>query len=126
LTSAVVGDEWSASRLCRFTLRDKVPGTRWIGGWVGSRTGLDHMEKRKFLSLSELELRPLIHPARSQSLYRLSYCGFLTIPYIAYKTLQLNSIKFGFNLLSALQLTTLTLDEYVLIEKGFIQHHDDK
>jgi hypothetical protein len=48
----------------------------WIGGgWVGPRAGLDDVEKRKFLTLPELELRPLVHRARSQSLYRLSYPG---------------------------------------------------
>jgi hypothetical protein len=38
---------------------------------MGPRAGLDDMEKRKFLTLSGLELRPLGCPARSQSLYRL-------------------------------------------------------
>jgi hypothetical protein len=42
-----------------------VPGTHWIGGWVDPRTGLDDVEKRKFLTLPGLELRPLGHPARS-------------------------------------------------------------
>jgi hypothetical protein len=51
--------------------RENNSGTHWIGGWVGPRAGLDDVEKRKFLSLSELELRPLGRPARSQSLYRL-------------------------------------------------------
>jgi hypothetical protein len=40
---------------------------------VGPRTGLDDVEKRKFLTLPGLELRPLCRPARSQSLYRLRY-----------------------------------------------------
>jgi hypothetical protein len=62
--------EWSASRPGRFT-----PGTHWIGGWVDPRTGLDEMEKRKFLTISGLELRPLGRTARSQSLYRLRYPG---------------------------------------------------
>jgi hypothetical protein len=48
------------------------PDTQWIGGWVGLRAGLDDVEKRKFLTLSGLELRPLGRSARSQSLYRLS------------------------------------------------------
>jgi hypothetical protein len=43
-------------------------GSLWIGGWVGSRTGLDHVERRQILPLSGLELRPLGRPARSQSL----------------------------------------------------------
>jgi hypothetical protein len=40
---------------------------------VGPRAGLDDVERRKFLTLPQLELRPLARPARSQSLYRLSY-----------------------------------------------------
>jgi hypothetical protein len=42
---------------------------------VGPRAGLDDVEKRKFLTLPGLELRLLGRPARSQSLYRLSYPG---------------------------------------------------
>jgi hypothetical protein len=59
LTSALVGGEWSASRPGRFT-----PGTHWIGGWVGPRTGLDGVEMREILTLSGLELRPLGRPPR--------------------------------------------------------------
>jgi hypothetical protein len=44
---------------------------------VGPRTGLDDVEKRKFLTLHGLELRPLCRPTRSQSLYRLSSLGSL-------------------------------------------------
>jgi hypothetical protein len=65
LTSALVGCEWSASRPSRFT-----PDTHWIGGWVNPRAGLNDVEKRKFLTLPGLELRPLDLEARSQSLYR--------------------------------------------------------
>jgi hypothetical protein len=39
------------------------PGTHWIGGWVDLRAGLNEMEKRKFLTLPGLELRPLGRPA---------------------------------------------------------------
>jgi hypothetical protein len=53
----------------------RASGTHWIGGWVDPRAGLDDVEKRKFLSLPGLEPRPLFRPARSQSLYRLSYPG---------------------------------------------------
>jgi hypothetical protein len=59
LTSAVVEDEWSASRLCRFTPGERAPGTHWIGGWVGPIAGLDDVEKRKFLTLPGLKLQPL-------------------------------------------------------------------
>jgi hypothetical protein len=39
------------------------------------RAGLDDLEKRKFLTLPGLELRPFGRPAHSQSLYRLRYPG---------------------------------------------------
>jgi hypothetical protein len=35
LTWALDGGEWSASRSSLFTLRERAPGTHWIGGWVG-------------------------------------------------------------------------------------------
>jgi hypothetical protein len=73
LTSTLAGDEWSASRPGRFTPGERAPGTHWIEGWVGPKAGLDEVEKRKFLTLPGLELRPLDRPARSQSLYRLRY-----------------------------------------------------
>jgi hypothetical protein len=46
---------------------------------VGPRAGLDYLEKRKFLILPGHERRALGRPARSQSLYRLSYPGFIFI-----------------------------------------------
>jgi hypothetical protein len=46
----------------------------WIGGWVGPRASLDDTEMLRFLTLPELEFRPLDRPACSQSLYRLRYC----------------------------------------------------
>jgi hypothetical protein len=61
LTSALAGVEWLASHPGRFT-----PGTHWIGIWVVPRAGVDDVEKRKFLTLPVLELRPLGRPARSQ------------------------------------------------------------
>jgi hypothetical protein len=64
LTWALVGGEWSASLAGRFTSEERAPGAHWIGGWVGPRTSLDDMKKRKFLPLPGLELRPLVHPAR--------------------------------------------------------------
>jgi hypothetical protein len=67
LTSALDGGEWSASRLCHFTPRETAPGTRWIGGWVGLKDGLDAMPCQ--------ETNP-DRPTRSPSLYRLSYFGF--------------------------------------------------
>jgi hypothetical protein len=51
--------EWTASRPGHITPRERAPGTHWIGGWVDPRAGLDDVEKRKFLTLPGLELRPL-------------------------------------------------------------------
>jgi hypothetical protein len=85
LTSTLAGGEWSASRPGRFTPVEKVPGTFSVGGSVGSRAGLDDLEKRKFFTLPGLELRPFGRPVRSQSLYRLSYSGsqnFLNIRHL--------------------------------------------
>jgi hypothetical protein len=67
--------EWSASRPGRFTPGERAPGTHWIEGWVGPRASLDDVEKRKFLALPGLELRPLGRPARSQSQHRLCCPG---------------------------------------------------
>jgi hypothetical protein len=69
-TSAIFASEWSVSRTGRFT-----HGTHWIGGWVGTRTGVEYVERRKILPLPELELQPLGRPSRSQSLYRLTWAG---------------------------------------------------
>jgi hypothetical protein len=77
--SALAGGEWSASRPCRFTPGERAPGTHWIVGWVDPRAGLNDTEKRKFLTLPGLELRPLGLPARSQSLYQLRYSGLLSV-----------------------------------------------
>jgi hypothetical protein len=41
---------WSASRPGRFIPRKRAPGTHWIGGWVGPRTVLDVVVKRKIPS----------------------------------------------------------------------------
>jgi hypothetical protein len=59
LDLVISGGEWSASRSGRFTPRETAPGTHWIGSWVGPRTGLDDVEKRKFPTLPGLELRTL-------------------------------------------------------------------
>jgi hypothetical protein len=48
-----------------------------LGRLGGPRAGVDDMEKWKFLPPLVLEPRPLGGPARSQSLYRLSYPGSL-------------------------------------------------
>jgi hypothetical protein len=40
LTSTLDSGEWLASRSCRFTPGERVPGAHWIGDWVGPRTSL--------------------------------------------------------------------------------------
>jgi hypothetical protein len=35
LILALDGDEWIASRFCRFTPGERVPGTHCVGEWVG-------------------------------------------------------------------------------------------
>jgi hypothetical protein len=74
-----LGTRWR--RVVRFTPLpfhpgERAPVTHWIGDWVGPRAILDDM-KRKVLIQLRLELGPLAHAARSQSLYRLIYPGSL-------------------------------------------------
>jgi hypothetical protein len=45
LHSSLIGGEWSASRPGHFTSGERAHGTRWVGGWVGPRAGLDDAEK---------------------------------------------------------------------------------
>jgi hypothetical protein len=54
LTSALKGDEWSASRPGRLTTGVRAPGNHWTGGWVDTRASLDAVAKRK---------NPIIAPA---------------------------------------------------------------
>jgi len=50
LTSVLDGDEWPASDCGRFTAMERGPVTHWIGGLVGSRTGLDAVVKKQIPS----------------------------------------------------------------------------
>lgn len=64
-----VGTSWSC--MVRFIPlhlypMGKSPCTHWTGVLVGSRAGLNYIEKLKSLTLSELEFGPLGLPARSQ------------------------------------------------------------
>lgn len=45
LNLALDGGDWSVSRPGYFTLRETTSGNNWEGGRVGSRTGLDALEK---------------------------------------------------------------------------------
>jgi hypothetical protein len=67
LTSTPVGDEWSASRSCRYTPGEGAPGIHRIVGWVGPRTGLDEVEKRKFLPYRDSNFDPsVVQPVASR------------------------------------------------------------
>jgi hypothetical protein len=50
LTSAIVGGEWSASRLGSFTPGERAPGTRLIGDGLSFRAGLNDVKNRKFFT----------------------------------------------------------------------------
>ena len=69
LSSALGGGGWSASRPGRFT-RGQTPGTQCTRGWMGRRVGMDGWWKS-----CPTGLRSSDRPARSESLYRLSYPG---------------------------------------------------
>jgi hypothetical protein len=65
-----LGTRWS---LGRFTPGGRVPRTLWIRGWVAPIAGLDAVEQTK-ISCHCQASNPG-RPARSPSLYRLSYPG---------------------------------------------------
>ena len=67
MTAALEGGEWSAARPGRILPLRRV-GTHFTGGWVGPRVGLDGRK----ISTPHRDSIP-DRPARSQSLYRLSY-----------------------------------------------------
>jgi hypothetical protein len=78
LTSAPDGGGWSTSRPGRLT-----PGTRWIGGYVGPRTGLDAVTKGKKSHYCPYREQNAGHPARnlvSCSIYY-AQCYFLWLMY---------------------------------------------
>jgi hypothetical protein len=69
LILALDGDELSTSRFCHFLAWGIVPGTHWLGDWVDLKAGMDAMKKRSyFCRESNISV-----PARSPSLYQLSY-----------------------------------------------------
>jgi len=47
--STVGGREWTALCMILFTPVEKIPGTHWIGSWVGQKVCRDTSERRKVL-----------------------------------------------------------------------------
>jgi hypothetical protein len=47
LTLVTDGGKWSASHPSCFTHREEVPRAQWIEDWMGSRAGLNVVEKRR-------------------------------------------------------------------------------
>ena len=72
MTAALEGGEWSAARPGLLYPRER-PGTHCAGGWVGPMVGLEGR-----INLARTGIRSPDHPARSQSLYRLSYTAHKT------------------------------------------------
>jgi hypothetical protein len=61
----------------------RARGTHWLRGWVGPGTCLEVVERRKILSLPELELQPLCRPPIPTALSRLPACRNLNLSWIA-------------------------------------------
>jgi hypothetical protein len=70
---------WVVKATLRPLYTRERPGTHCIGGWVGRRAGLEGAE-----NLSHTGIRSPDRPARSESLYRLSYPGPRTYEYVEY------------------------------------------
>jgi hypothetical protein len=86
LTSALDEDEWSASRSGSFNPIERVPGTKFIGGWVGSTAGVDTVVMRSYLMviISPLKYFCSLHKTGcvdqtiNNSFYMLRVVGFET------------------------------------------------
>jgi hypothetical protein len=55
ITSVLDGGEWSASRPGHFTREERALVAHWIEGWVGSRAGLNGVEKNRKIYLPGIE-----------------------------------------------------------------------
>jgi hypothetical protein len=55
----------------RLTSGERNPGTRWIGGWMGLRVGLDAVAKKRNLCLCR-ELNPALSVCRSGKTFEIA------------------------------------------------------
>jgi hypothetical protein len=62
LTSTLDGDEWSASRLCRFTPTERTSGALWLGGWASLRAGFETVKIKIPGLYRELNPGPAVEP----------------------------------------------------------------
>jgi hypothetical protein len=88
LISELVGGEWSALLSDRLT-----PGNHWRGDWVGPQNRSGRHGEKNTLPLPGLEVLPLDHRARCQSLHRLRYPGSLSLKCKVKVKLSLSLIK---------------------------------
>jgi hypothetical protein len=69
LTKVLDGGEWSASRPRHFTPGKRAPVFYWMGGWMGSKAGLDAVVKTKFPFLTPAGSRTPVIQLITLSLY---------------------------------------------------------
>jgi hypothetical protein len=73
-TTSALDEVVSVTLRPRYIPRERIPNTHCTVGWVGPKAGLDTEVRRKILSpLPGFEPRSPDRPARSQTLYWLSY-----------------------------------------------------
>jgi hypothetical protein len=60
LTSALVAGEWSTSRRTPFAPGGRTPYTHWIGCWMGPRTDLDDVKKKKLCPYRDMNSDPSV------------------------------------------------------------------
>jgi hypothetical protein len=76
MTSALDGVSGQRHVPAAFSSGERTPGTHCTGGWVGPRAGVDTEARGKILYLLPgIEPRSPGRPARSQTLYCLSYAA---------------------------------------------------
>jgi hypothetical protein len=61
---ALAEDDWSVSHPGRITPGERSPLYSLLGGWLDPRAGLDDIEKRKFLTVSGIEIRYIDYAIR--------------------------------------------------------------
>jgi hypothetical protein len=126
----LVGTRWgwvvSVTPRPRFIPEERTTGTHCPGGWVGPRAGLNTEDKGKILSpLSGIEHRSPGRPARSQTLYWLSYPGSKDTKenFFGYGTWTLNSPQRSvLNCMLRQNIINLTWKKYIELLISIFEH----